>query len=116
MFNESNIYLPLLHHKTILKHLYSFLKIIKTAVRLGRDDQAASDGYDGALLTFHMSVIYGPPAKCNRQLYSWLYYTHGPNNEHPCVYQHRPRKTLSSINNSCLVERFFFFFFFFFFF
>ncbi len=30
-----------------------------------------------------MSAIYGPPAECNTQLHSSLYYTHSLNNEHP---------------------------------
>jgi hypothetical protein len=48
MLNDSNVYLPLLHHKNIVKLSYSSLKIKEAAVRLGRDDQAASNGYDGA--------------------------------------------------------------------
>jgi hypothetical protein len=52
-------------------------------VGLGRDDQATSDGYDGALITFPINVIYGPPAECNTRLHSSLYYTQCLNNEHP---------------------------------
>jgi hypothetical protein len=84
MSNDSNLYPPPLHHKKYIKLLFSLLKIIKAAVRLGRDDQGTSDGYDGALLTFHSSVIYGPPAEFNTRLHLWLYYIHGLNNEHPC--------------------------------
>jgi hypothetical protein len=32
-----------------------------------------------------MSLIYGPPAECNTPLHTWLYYTQGEINEHPCT-------------------------------
>ncbi len=32
-----------------------------------------------------MSVFQGPPAECNPPIHSWLYYTPGETNEHPCI-------------------------------
>jgi hypothetical protein len=84
--NELNKYLQLIHHKKYVKITAFILKNQKTCF----ETRSRGSGViwwiwwsPAHVSQRRMSVIYGPPAECQTQLHSLLYYTHSLKDKHP---------------------------------